>query len=244
MPPRPHPHYHCHHLLALACLFQAPQPPPFELIFSRNSSLVDIRISSSSCSILACVFKGLALNESVQILQVGEMSAIPGDTTNMNLSCSLELERMLQWNKSIHRFALQGFQWQDPTALRHVANGLRENETIRVLELVQIVTTYNHNHTATTTATAGSDLHRHDLMGAIGEMKHLKRLSVIACEISDMSFASSSSSTHHTVPTDLLLICESDTGTDIAHAAASSSMTTTWTSRKPRICPSSSSVSA
>lgn len=219
-------HDNVNHAFITATPPQPPQPPPFELIFSRNSSLVDIRISSSSCSILACVFKGLALNESVQILQVGEMSAIPGDTTNMTVPCSLELERMLQWNKSIHRLALQGFHWQDPTALRHVANGLRENETIRVLELVQIVTTYNHNHTATTTATAESDLHRHDLMGAIGEMKHLKRLSVIACEISDMSFASSSSSTHHTVPTDLLLICESDTGTDIAHAAASSSVMT------------------
>lgn len=83
-----------------------PAPPPFELIFSRNTSLVDVRISSPSSFILASVFRGLALNASVQILQVGEMSANI-DTTNMDIACSLELREMLQRNRSIHRMALQ-----------------------------------------------------------------------------------------------------------------------------------------
>ena len=81
-------------------------PPPFELIFSRNTSLVDVRISSPSSFILASVFRGLALNSSVQILQVGEMSANV-ETTNMDTKCSLELKNMLQRNRSIHRMALQ-----------------------------------------------------------------------------------------------------------------------------------------
>ena len=174
--------------------FLPPPPPPFELIFSRNTSLVDVRISSPSSFILASVFRGLALNGSVQILQVGEMSA-NADTTSMDTACSLELKQMLERNRSIHRLALQGFHWDEPRALQAVASGLRANKALRVLELLQIVTT-----TASTAVIANSvagissqlcvgEEFPTDLMSAISTMKKLKRLSIIACEMSDMSFA-------------------------------------------------------
>ena len=174
--------------------FLPPHRPPFELIFSRNTSLVDVRISSPSSFILASVFRGLALNGSVQILQVGEMSA-NADTTSMDTVCSLELKQMLQRNRSIHRLALQGFHWDEPQALQAVASGLRANKALRVLELLQIVTT-----PASTVAIVDSGREMSSqlcggeesptyLMSAISAMKKLKRLSIIACEMSDMSFA-------------------------------------------------------
>ena len=161
-----------------------PPPPPFELIFSRNTSLVDVRISSPSSFILASVFRGLALNSSVQILQVGEMSAA-AETTSMDAGCALELKHMLQRNRTIHRLALQGFHWDEPQALQSVASGLRVNKALRVLELLQIVTTA----AAAATAQIGEEEHSTNLMSAISAMKNLKRLSIIACEMSDMSFS-------------------------------------------------------
>lgn len=116
-------------------------PPPFESIFSRNTNLTDVRISSSSSSILGSVFRGLAFNSSVQILQVGEMSAA-GDTVVMDVPCAFGLKAMLERNTTIHRLALQGFRWEDEQALRWVCEGLRRaNKSLRILELLQIVTT-------------------------------------------------------------------------------------------------------
>jgi len=156
-------------------------PPPFELVFSRNTSLVDVRISSPSSVILASVFRGLALNSSVRILQVGEMSAM-GITTSMNADCATQLQRMLERNRSIHRLALQGFHWDEAHALKSVANGLRRNKSLRVLELLQIMTT-----TAQNQGDCDGD-NSTNLMMSIITMKNLKRLSIIGCELPDMSF--------------------------------------------------------
>jgi Ran GTPase-activating protein (RanGAP) involved in mRNA processing and transport len=112
--------------------------PPFDTILASNSSLVDIRISSSCSFILASVFRGLTYNKSVQILQVGEMSAT-GETTIMTSNCSQELQTMLIRNITIHRLALQGFRWENEEALQWLCSGLRANQALRVLELLQIV---------------------------------------------------------------------------------------------------------
>ncbi|CAB9499511.1 Ribonuclease inhibitor [Seminavis robusta] len=114
-------------------------PPPFETILAHNSSLVDVRISASCSFILASVFRGLAANRSVQTLQVGEMSASAETTSIMPFHCAKELQSMLERNNTMHRFALQGFRWEDTGALQCVCSGLRANHALQVLELLQIL---------------------------------------------------------------------------------------------------------
>lgn len=188
----------------LTSISTPPPPPPFEQIFSQNSSLIDVRISSSSSHILSTVFRGLAVNKSVQTLQVGEVSAT-GETTLMSKECAKELKNMLEHNITIRRLALQGFRWEED-ALKFVAAGLRVNVSLRVLELLQIDTTASISLASLADKTWVEPT---NLMASIGAMKNLKRLCIISCDMSDMYFSygtdgvdiiSNSTRQHHEKP--------------------------------------------